>query len=306
MKKREIFGILSILLAACLLFVSCSSNYPDIGSDTADNNEQFLLPLYSGEEVVSINNDIPFFLEEELTTDEFVRFSELDELGRCGVAVSCIGNGLLAKESRGSIGMIKPAGWHTVKYDFIDGKYLFNRCHLIAYELCGVNSDERNLITGTRYLNIDGMLGVENQVFAYVNGTGYHVLYRVTPHYYGENLIASGVQIEAFSVEDHGSSICFNVYCFNVQPGVVIDYLTGESYPEDTPGTRSGPLLMDEPSVFVPTDGATYILNTNTKRFHLLDCPSVQEMKDKNRKEFFGTREEHIEQGYVPCGRCHP
>ena len=266
-----------------------------------------LLPLYGGTEVVSLNNNIPCITEDELRIEEYVQFSDLDYLGRCGPAKGCIGTDLLAKEPRGSIGMIRPAGWHTVKYDFIDGKYLYNRCHLIAYELCGVNADERNLLTGTRYLNIDGMLPIENQVFSYISSTGNHVFYRVTPHYSADNLLASGVQIEAYSIEDQGIGIALNVFCFNVQPGVIIDYPTGDSWAEETGITRTGSVGdEDAPAVFVPSEGTTYILNINTHRFHLIDCQSVQEMKDKNRVEFSGGREELIEEGYLPCGRCKP
>ena len=282
------------------------SESPNNSTSDVGQEQEFVIPLYTGSEVISLNNNIPRITEDELLLDEYIHFSELDDLGRCGPAEGCIGNGLLAKEPRGSIGMIKPAGWHTVKYDFIDGKYLYNRCHLIAYELCGVNADERNLITGTRYMNIDGMLPIENQVFSYISSTDNHVFYRVTPQYDANNLLASGVQIEAYSIEDHGIGISMNVFCFNVQPGVVIDYLTGDSNAEDPDATRTGPITEDQSSVFVPSEGTTYILNINTQRFHLIDCPSVQEMKEKNRVEFSGTREELIEEGYVPCGRCHP
>ena len=155
-------------------------------------------------------------------------------------------------------------------------------------------------------MNIDGMLAIENQVFSYISSTGNHVFYRVTPRYEANNLLATGVQIEAYSIEDHGIGITLNVFCFNVQPGVVIDYLTGDSYEEESDVTRNGPTTESEPSVFVPSEGTTFILNINTLRFHLIDCPSVQEMKDSNRVEFFGSRDELIEEGYIPCGRCHP
>jgi len=273
----------------------------------------FIIPTYCGTEVVQINNNTPSFPNLDGSMSDYVVFSELDSLGRCGVAEGYLGPDILATEERGSIGMIKPSGWHTVKYDFVDGKYLYNRCHLIAFELCGINDDERNLITGTRYLNLDGMLNYENQVCWYIRNSGNHVYYRVTPWYEGDNLVASGVQIEARSVEDNGNGICLNVFCFNVQPGVVIDYLTGESYAElqsgeqqnDEQQSETGSRII-ESEVFTPSEGVTYILNTNTMRFHLVDCQSVQDMKDSNRQEYFGSREELIEDGYVPCGRCHP
>ena len=335
------------------------------GGETADG---FVIPAYEGEEIVPIHNNVPDFSAKEISTTEFLKFSELDDLGRVGRAEACIGPSMLATEERGSIGMIKPAGWHTAKYEFIDGLYLYNRCHLIAYSLCGVNADERNLMTGTRYLNIEGMLGIENRVYWYVRDTGNHVCYRVTPRYIGDNLLADGVQMEAYSVEDHGKRISLNVFCYNVQPGVLIDYKTGDNSldpdvdvtrmmpedshfeerpsdleedasrleessqnieessakseveavnPEKASSDSEEPVSRDITSTLESGDSTssiqeerteeiTYILNTNTMRFHLSDCPSVQEMKRKNRKEFFGTREELIEAGYEPCGRCHP
>lgn len=178
---------------------------------------------------VIINDNIPEFDESEYTTESFEIYSELDSLGRCGVAYANICQEIMPTEERGEIGSIKPTGWHTVKYDIVDGKYLYNRCHLIGYQLAGENANEKNLITGTRYLNIEGMLDFENEVADYVEETGNHVLYRVTPIFEEDNLLASGVQIEAYSVEDNGEGICFNVYCYNAQPGVTIDYETGDS-----------------------------------------------------------------------------
>ena len=292
------------------------------GGKTEDG---FTIPIYNGEEIVPINDNVPDFTGEEIGTSEYYEFSELDELGRAGCAKGCIGPSMLATEERGSIGMIRPAGWHTAKYEFVDGLYLYNRCHLIAYSLCGVNADERNLITGTRYLNVEGMLEIENRVYWYVKDTGNHVCYRVTPRYLGNDLLAIGVQMEAYSVEDQGKELSLNMFCFNVQPGVLIDYKTGDNsldpnydVKRDIP-SDSGPVSntdelpettdTDGPEnneSFVPDESATYILNTNTMKFHLPECQSVQDMKEKNRKEFFGTREEALDAGYLPCGRCHP
>ncbi|MDE7270819.1 MAG: DNA/RNA non-specific endonuclease, partial [Acetatifactor sp.] len=225
-----------------------------------------------------------------------------------------------------------PSGWHTVKHNgIIDGNYLYNRCHLIAYQLAGENANEKNLITGTRYLNIDGMLPFENMVADYVKATGNHVLYRVTPIFEGENLVASGVLMEAESVEDKGEDIQFCVYVYNVQPGIAIDYLTGESsLVKDSPVTQAEaapkPQIQEEtqtvpqaaPEVNAPSDvetsqaaesepqGTTYILNTNTKKFHYPSCSSVNEMKAKNKQAYTGNREDVISQGYVPCKRCNP
>lgn len=188
------------------------------------------IPEYTGEPYVVLQDNWPDFDAEDLTTEAFEMYSELDELGRCGVAYANICLDIMPTEPRGEIGQVKPTGWHTVKFDCVDGKYLYNRCHLIGYQLAGENANRQNLITGTRYLNVTGMLPFENMVDDYVEETENHVLYRVTPIFYGDNLVASGVQMEAFSVEDEGEGVCFNVYVYNVQPGVVIDYATGESW----------------------------------------------------------------------------
>ena len=189
------------------------------------------LPDYDGSPYVELNGGQPSFSEEQTTmTLSYETYAPLDLLGRCGTAEACIGQDLMPTEERGAIGMVKPSGWHTVRYDdVVDGKYLYNRCHLIGYQLAGENANERNLITGTRYLNVEGMLPFEDQVADYVQETGNHVLYRVTPIFQGVELVARGVQMEAWSVEDGGADVCFNVYCYNVQPGVKIDYATGES-----------------------------------------------------------------------------
>ena len=190
------------------------------------------LPEYAGEPYVILYGNQPAFTEKERTcTQSYEAYSEMDLLGRCGVAKACVGTDLMPTEERGSIGMVKPSGWHTVRYDdLVDGNYLYNRCHLIGYQLSGENANEMNLITGTRYLNVQGMLPFENQVADYVRETGNHVLYRVTPDFRNVELVARGVQIEAWSVEDHGEGVCFHVYCYNVQPGVEIRYLDGESH----------------------------------------------------------------------------
>ena len=190
---------------------------------------QWKIPQYAGEPYTEINSNIPFFTDDEINDQPFEEYSPLDELGRCGTAFACVGQDLMPAEERVSIGQIKPSGWHLVKYDCVDGKYLYNRCHLIGYQLTAENANECNLITGTRYLNIEGMLPFENQIADYVQQTGNHVLYRVTPVFEEENLLASGVLMEGYSVEDNGAGIRFCVYVYNVQPGVQIDYATGES-----------------------------------------------------------------------------
>lgn len=187
------------------------------------------IPDYTEDAYITVSGNIPFFTDTEITGQSFENYSPLDELGRCGTAFACVGLDLMPTEERGSIGQVKPSGWHLVKYDCVDGRYLYNRCHLIGYQLTAENANEQNLITGTRYLNIEGMLPFENQVANYVQQTGNHVLYRVTPAFEGDNLLASGVLMEGYSVEDNGAGIRFCVYAYNVQPGVQIDYATGES-----------------------------------------------------------------------------
>ena len=205
-------------------------------------------------------------------------------------------------EERGKIGMVKPTGWHTTKYDFVDGKYLYNRCHLIGYQLSAENANERNLITGTRYLNIQGMLPFENMAADYVKETNNHVLYRVTPIFEGDNHLALGVQMEALSVEDNGDGIKLNVFCYNVQPGVGIDYTTGDNWSDGSMAAKAEP--TEDTTAHNETTGTTYILNTNTKKFHYPTCSSVKQMKDKNKREFTGNRDDVIAQGYSPCQRC--
>lgn len=269
------------------------------------------IPAYSGDPYVVINNNEPGFTDDDLTTISFETYSDLDSLGRCGVAYANIGTDLMPTEERGSIGQVKPSGWHTVKYDCVDGKYLYNRCHLIGYQLTAENANTKNLITGTRYLNVEGMLPFENMVADYIKETGNHVLYRVTPIFDGDNLVASGVLMEAKSVEDAGDGILFNVYCYNVQPGVSIDYATGDSALDETAATEAPsaepetPAKTEEPTTPV-SSGTAYILNTNTHKFHYPSCSSVDQMNESNKQEYTGTRDEVIAMGYDPCGRCHP
>ena len=215
----------------------------------------------------------------------------MDALNRCTVAYACVGIDTMPTEKRGNIGSVKPTGWQVAKYDSVDGKYLYNRCHLIGFQLTAENANERNLITGTRYMNVDGMLPFENLVADYVKETDHHVLYRVTPIFSGDNLVADGVQMEAWSVEDAGEGVCFNVFVYNVQPGIEIDYATGESWLSG----ESGPSVQ-----------GTYILNTNSKKFHLPDCSGAASISEANRKDYTGSRSDLISQGYDPCGQCKP
>ena len=276
------------------------------------------VPAYSGKAYISVNGNVPYFTAAELTTTSFETYSDLDTLGRCGVTYACIGQDLMPTKERGSIGMVKPTGWHTVRYDdLVDGKYLYNRCHLIGYQLTGENANTQNLITGTQYLNIEGMLPFENMVADYIQETDNHVLYRVTPIFEGNNLLANGVLMEGYSVEDKGAGVSYCVFAYNVQPGIEIDYATGESkladsaQQEEQKTATVTPTPSPEPEKQEPATGseasqADYILNTNTKKFHYPTCSSVNDMKEKNKQEFFGTRDEAISNGYFPCGRCKP
>lgn len=268
-------------------------------------------PDYTGDPYIEINDNLPYFTEEEISTEAFEEYSDLDSLGRCGTAYANICQELMPTGDRGDISSIYPSGWNNHPYDFVDGQYVYNRCHLIGYQLAGENANEKNLITGTRYMNVEGMLPFENMVADYVKETDNHVLYRVTPLFDGNNLVASGVLMEARSVEDDGDGICFCVYCFNVQPGVEIDYATGENRSDGTV-TASGDSSSSSSETEETADAAessesgTYILNTNTKKFHLPTCSSVDDMNEENREEYTGSREELIGEGYSPCQRCNP
>lgn len=225
-KKIKIFVGIIVIIAAILLSV----NLIYLLKNNNSNEIALEIPAYSGEAYVEINKNVPFFKDNEITTDSFEEYSRLDVLGRCGVAYACLSQELMPTDERDAIGSVKPTGWHTVKYpDVIEDKYLYNRCHLIAWCLSGENANEENLITGTRYMNVEGMLPFEEMVARYIDETDNHVMYRVTPIFEGDNLVASGVLMEAYSVEDNGEGICFCVYCYNVQPSIEIDYLTGES-----------------------------------------------------------------------------
>ena len=341
MRKFKIrTGIASIVLVAGLIFAGCSTNtQPDYvdtpatviadetsvseASETAEAPEssaaeesiqsaedvspqhagtetQFSygsIPAYSGSPYVAVNDNIPFFTDEELTTQSFETYSELDSLGRCGVAYACIGQDLMPTEDRESISEVTPSGWNNKEYDFVDGGWLYNRCHLIGFQLTGENANEKNLITGTRSMNVDGMLLFENMTADYIKETGNHVMYRVTPVFEGDELVPRGVLMEGKSVEDNGEGILFNVFVYNVQPGVEINYMTGDSKLTEAGGSESSEQNSAE---------GEYILNTNTKKFHLPDCSSVTDMDEDNREGFSGSREELIDMGYEPCGHCNP
>ena len=300
--KRKWYAILPVLLALTFLFSGCSQMeewVPDSSSGQTSVISLENLPEFSDSAYVELNDNQPEFSDEEKQdTQSFETYSELDSLGRCGAAFACIGQDLMPTEDRESISQVKPTGWQTVKYDFVDGKYLYNRCHLIGFQLTGENANEKNLITGTRYMNVEGMLPFENMVADYIKETDNHVLYRVTPVFENQELVARGVQMEAWSVEDKGDGICYNVYVYNNQPGVAIDYATGKSEEMGEESSQQGESSQ--------TTEGDYILNTSSRKFHLPDCPSVDKIKEKNKEEYHGSREDLMEQGYEPCQSCHP
>ncbi len=260
------------------------------------------IPEFKNNPYIVIENNKPTFSKNEITNESFENYSELDSLGRCGVALACVGKDIMPTEKRGNIGMVKPTGWHTVKYEFVDGKYLYNRCHLIGYQLTGENANERNLITGTRNMNVDGMLPFENIVADYVKETENHVLYRVTPVYEGKNLVASGVRMEGYSVEDRGRGISFNVYCYNAQPGVKIDYRTGDSR---AVGKQAEETTQNE-KISSSSSSTQYVLNLNTHKFHKTNCGSIKLMNETNKGKYTGSREDLLRQGYESCKNCNP
>ncbi len=291
MKKHRV--LLPLLLAVFVLFGGCAS-LAEPGSAPAAAVALEDVPAFSGAPYVELDGNQPAFSEAERTAEAFETYSALDELGRCGPAFACIGQDLMPTQERESISQVRPTGWQNAEYDFVDGGYLYNRCHLIGFQLTGENANERNLITGTRYMNVEGMLPFENMVADYVKETGNHVLYRVTPVFEAEELVARGVRMEAWSVEDEGDGVCFNVYVYNNQPGVEIDYRTGESRAAGAESSAE------------PAQDETYILNVRSKKFHRPDCASVDSMREENRETFHGSREALIEQGYAPCGSCNP
>ncbi len=300
---KRILNILTILLALTLVLSSVT------GCAFSDNSQPISLdeiPEFDGNTpYVKINGGKTFFTDEDMTTASYEEYSELDSLGRCGVTIACVGIDIMPTEDRGSIGMVKPTGWHTVKYDIVDGKYLYNRCHLIGYQLTGENANKQNLITGTRYMNVDGMLPFENMVADYVKEYENHVMYRVTPIFDGSNLVANGVLMEAKSVEDNGAGLEFCVYVYNNQPGIIIDYRNGESklddgqkFPENNEETTP-----DE----TPDESATYIINKNTKKVHTEDCRYAKDMKPENKEVYTGSLDEILSDGdFTPCGTCKP
>lgn len=265
-------------------------------------NGQETVPVYSGEPYTELNGNIPYFTDREKTEDVFEHYSDLDTLGRCGAAYANICKELMPTEKRGEIGMIKPTGWHTVRYDdIISDKYLYNRCHLIGFQLAGENANEKNLVTGTRYMNVDGMLLFENMIADYVKETDNHVLYRVTPIFVGDDLVCRDVEMEAYSVEDNGEGTSFHVFVYNIQPGIEIDYATGDSWVANSMAD-----IVDDTEEHAQYATTLYVINAKTRKFHFPDCDSVGKISKQNKKERETDRAELIAEGYTPCGSCKP
>ena len=290
MKKKLTLGSVVVIIALLVLYFVLPGPEPAQVPGAISLDE---IPSFSGEPFVIVNENVPAFTEEDYVTESYEIYEDLDALNRCTMTVACIGRDLMPTEDRGNIGQVKPTGWVTAKYDFVDGKYLYNRCHLIGFQLTGENANERNLITGTRYMNVDGMLPFENMVADYIKETGNHVLYRVIPIFDGDNLVADGVTMEAWSVEDNGEGICFYVYVYNVQPGVQIDYATGESW-------------LAEPVEVPGENNETYVVNTSSGKFHLESCGQWQSIKEENRQTFTTTRSQMLAWNFEPAGCCKP
>ena len=286
MNKRRIF--LCFLVLVLFLFGCDKQTIPE--STISET-----IPPFSGTAYFVLNNNEPLFTQDDYTLKAYEAYSPLDDLGRCGTAMACLGKELMPTEERESISKVKPSGWVQAQYDCVDGRNLYNRCHLIGFQLSGENANEENLITGTRYFNVEGMLPFENMVADYIKETGNHVLYRVTPEFTQDCLVAEGVRMEARSLEDDGAGICFHVYIYNYQPGVLINYTTGESTENE-----QGEVFTTEQAV------QKYILNTASKKFHLPDCGQGESIKEENKSIFPGVRSVLIILGYEPAGCCKP
>lgn len=290
-KNHKLYYWLLVMLC-CLFLTACAEEGAENGTQSAGESISLEdIPEYSGEPYVEISGNEPDFSDGDSGEKSFETYSELDSLGRCGTAYASVGTDLMPTEERGSISKVKPTGWHSVQYEHVDGKSLYNRCHLIGYQLSGENANEKNLITGTRYMNVDGMLPFENMVADYVKETDNHVLYRVTPIFEGDNLLADGVQMEAYSVEDEGEAVSFNVFVYNVQPGVSIDYATGDSQEGEIDG-------LQEEAAQGEIRG-----NSRSKIYHCPGQAAYEEMADSKNLVIFQTEEEAREAGYRKAKR---
>lgn len=288
---------------------STQNTTADSSNITIDN-----IPAYSGDDYIILNNNIPNFSESDLTTTSFEEYAPLDDLGRCGVAYSNIGTDIMPTEKRESISSVKPSGWHSVKYDIVEGKYLYNRSHLIGYQLTAENANDRNLITGTRYFNATLMLPYENMVADYIKETNNHVLYRVTPVFEGNNLVANGVQMEAKSVEDNGEGIEFNVFVYNVQPGITIDYATGDSAlsgeeitntssSSNSNNTSNNSSNTTSSNNTTSTEEIIIRGNSKSKIYHCPGQRDYENMADSDYLVNFNSEEEAISAGYRKASR---
>ncbi len=313
--------LLSLLLAICICFGGCDLSGTEGGDTTEPSIEQpsaaqgstvpagapqaITLPTYTNKAYVALNDNQPTFKDDEIVAESYEFYSELDSLGRCGYAVACVGKDIMPTEDRESISSVTPSGWINKKYDtsLVDGGYIYNRCHIIGFQLTGENANKKNLITGTRYMNVDGMLPFENMIADYVKESGNHVMYRVTPIYSENELVARGAQLEAYSVEDKGEGICFNVYVFNVQPGISIDYATGNSWlaSEQPPANENSGGTGNESE-----KSGSYVLNTSSKKIHLPTCRYADQISSSNRRDYEGSYADLIAEGYEACGTCKP
>lgn len=272
---------------------------PNPDTDLKDGFDLSKVPEYSGEIFCQINGNVPYFTEEDLITDSYETYGNLDSLGRCTTAMACVGLDIMPTEPRGDISSVTPTGWVQRSYSVVKGGYLYNRCHLIGFQLTGENDNNKNLITGTRELNNEGMLPFENMIADYIKETGNHVIYRVTPIFEGNELLARGVLLEAYSVEDEGEGISLNVFIYNVQPNVVIDYATGNS--ELAEGVE------EEEDEEPPTtdSGATFVINVKTKKYHTVThYPNISDYS--NLEYTTKTEAELLAEGYVACLTCKP
>lgn len=324
--KKSLVWLLALIIALCMVFTGCDANKDTDGKETKltvqnndgtkDNNankdtetpteapepEGVLsiddVPAYSDKAFILINNGQPDFKESDLRTAAYEYYSPLDSLGRCGYVMACVCKDTMPTGPRGSIGHVNPTGWNNNVYEIVDGGYLYNRCHLIGWQLTGEDANRSNLITGTRYMNIEGMLPFENMVADYVKDTGNHVMYRITPIYDGNNLLASGVHLEGYSVEDKGAGICFNVYAYNVQPGVVINYATGENHLDEATKESLEETLGEGNYAFV--------VNKSSGTIHIPTCTYAKTMNTENRLESNDTLQNLLGQGYKACSKCKP
>ena len=270
--------LLTVALMCTILLTGCTQN--NINKENTVSLET--IPQFEGKAYVELNGNIPSFPEEDKTKQSFEHYEKLDVLGRARGAYANIGKETMPKEKRGSISSVHPTGWNNTQYNFVDGKYLYNRCHLIGYQLTAENANERNLITGTRYMNVEGMLPFENMVADYIKETGNHVLYRVTPIYEGDNLVANGVEMEAESIEDNGEGIQFHVFVYNVQPLVDIDYRDGSSQ-----------------KTKIQSDTNMEIRgNSRSKIYHCPGQNAYKNMKDSKNLVIFSSEEEAKAAGY--------